>query len=111
MKDLIYHTTQGKFDICVYAHYDELDWECIKSHDEAYDTELSAKLDKGDLVAFNSEVVVSINGIRLGTSWLGGHVYEDARDYAKDTDYLIDQIDDAMNEAKTNLRLLGVNES
>ena len=105
-------------------HYDELatydregfkvivdkTWEDISPFDCFDDSvtdiaEIARKIDSYDLEWFMLRVRVLFNGHELGSHYLGGCLYEDARDVLKDGT-AEDCISEAMHEARAEARKL-----
>ena len=102
------HTTwvkeykDGKFDVKVGYFPDDAPVE--HTFDEScYDIkELTTKIDMGDLDYFVARVQYLYDGIEMGTSFLGGCLYEDANKAIEEglDGSLEDMLDEARDEAK-----------
>jgi hypothetical protein len=72
----------------------------------AYDiNEICRKIDNGTYTWFIARVEAFKGGILLGTSYLGGNLYDDPKDFVKDCNYE-DMMNEALTEAKKNLDML-----
>ena len=106
------HTTwvkeykDGKFDVKVGYFPDDAPVE--HTFDEScYDIkELTTKIDMGDLDYFVARVQYLYDGIEMGTSFLGGCLYEDANKAIEEglDGSLEDMLDEARDEAKGRCR-------
>ena len=67
--------------------------------------EICRKIDNGTYVWFIARVEAFKEGILLGTSYVGGNLYDDVKDFIKDGMYE-DMMHEAINEAKRNLEML-----
>lgn len=89
------------FDLEFIAHVEYLDpadW-CEGEEKEA----IYKKLDECDLVHFEAEISVSKLGIKLGSSNLGGCLYENYDDFLQKGFYSDDMIKEAITEAHNQL--------
>lgn len=70
--------------------------------------EILPKIQSGELQRFCAKVSVSIDGIVLGTDYLGECIYKDLEDFSvvEADGYLSDMIETAIDEAKNNLAFL-----
>ena len=67
--------------------------------------EICRKIDNGTYVWFIARVEAFKHGILLGTSYLGGNLYDDAKEFIRDGCYE-DMMQEAIQEAKKNLEML-----
>jgi hypothetical protein len=68
-------------------------------------SEICRKIDNGTCTWFIARVEAFKGGILLGTSYLGGNLYDDPKDFVKDCNYE-DMMQEAISEAKKNLEML-----
>ena len=66
--------------------------------------EICRKIDNGTYTWFIARVEAYKHGILLGTSYIGGNLYEDVKEFISDG-YYEDMMHEAMNEAKKNLEM------
>lgn len=101
------------FDIIVDKTWEE-DPVCICFDDTCYDIrDIERKIDSGHYDWFMLRVRAMVEGLELGSSYLGGMLYEDARECLTDGT-AEDQIHMALEEAKARVwplmrRLQGIN--
>ena len=67
--------------------------------------EMCRKIDNGSIVWFVARVEAFKHGILLGTSYLGGNLYDNVKDFINDGSYE-DMMQEAIQEAKKNLDML-----
>ena len=67
--------------------------------------EICRKIDNGTYTWFIARVEAFKSGILLGTSYLGGNLYEDVKEFINDGMYE-DMMHEALTEAKKNLEML-----
>ena len=67
--------------------------------------EICRKIDNGTYVWFIARVEAYKHGIMLGTSYLGGNLYDSFKDFIND-EYYEDLMCQAIDEAKGNLEML-----
>ena len=91
------------FDIIVDKTYEDMHpYDCFESNDI---DEISRKIDNGTYDWFMLRVRVMVEGLELGSAYLGGCLYEDAREVLTDG-IAEDFIAEAMKEAKTKVYAL-----
>jgi hypothetical protein len=90
--------------MCSVTHEDIHPRDCF---DDSIDdiNEICRKIDNGTYVWFVARVEAFKGGILLGTSYVGGNLYENVKDFIKDGMYE-DMMHEAINEAKKNLEML-----
>ena len=101
--DTIAEFTRDGFDIVV-----DKTWEDINPRDHFEDDnmdEIIRKIDNGTYEWFMLRVRVLVEGLELGSSYLGGCLYEDPREVLTDG-VAEDFIAEAMKEAKTKVYAL-----
>ena len=101
--DTIAEFTRDGFDIVVDKTYEDMH---PRDHfeDDNMD-EIIRKIDNGTYEWFMLRVRVLVEGLELGSSYLGGCLYEDPREVLTDG-VAEDFIDEAMKEAKTKVYAL-----
>ena len=101
--DTIAEFTRDGFDIVVDKTYEDMH---PRDHfeDDNMD-EIIRKIDNGTYDWFMLRVRVLVEGLELGSSYLGGCLYEDPREVLTDG-IAEDFIDEAMKEAKTKVYAL-----
>ena len=101
--DTIAEFTRDGFDIVVDKTYEDIN---PRDHFEADNMdEIIRKIDNGTYEWFMLRVRVLVEGLELGSSYLGGCLYEDPREVLTDG-IAEDFIDEAMKEAKTKVYAL-----
>ena len=91
------------FDIVVDKTYEDMHpYDCFEADDI---DEISRKIDNGTYDWFMLRVRVMVEGLELGSAYLGGCLYEDAREVLTDG-IAEDFIAEAMKEAKTKVYAL-----
>ena len=91
------------FDIIVDKTYEDMHpYDCFEADDI---DEISRKIDNGTYDWFMLRVRVMVEGLELGSAYLGGCLYEDAREVLTDG-IAEDFIAEAMKEAKTKVYAL-----
>ena len=101
--DTIAEFTRDGFDIVVDKTYEDIN---PRDHFEADDMdEIIRKIDNGTYDWFMLRVRVLVEGLELGSSYLGGCLYEDPNEVLTDG-VAEDFIAEAMKEAKTKVYAL-----
>ena len=101
--DTIAEFTRDGFDIIVDKTYEDLNpRDCFDTDDI---DAIVKDIDRGHLEWFMLRVRVLVEGLELGSAYLGGCLYEDAREILTDG-IAEDFIDEAMKEAKTKVYAL-----
>ena len=101
--DTIAEFTRDGFDIVVDKTYEDIN---PRDHFEADNMdEIIRKIDNGTYEWFMLRVRVLVEGLELGSSYLGGCLYEDPREVLTDG-IAEDFIAEAMKEAKTKVYAL-----
>ena len=101
--DTIAEFTRDGFDIVVDKTYEDIN---PRDHFEADNMdEIIRKIDNGTYEWFMLRVRVLVEGLELGSSYLGGCLYEDPREVLTDG-VAEDFIAEAMKEAKTKVYAL-----
>ena len=101
--DTIAEFERDGFDIVVDKTYEDMHpYDCFESNDI---DEISRKIDNGTYDWFMLRVRVMVEGLELGSAYLGGCLYEDAREVLTDG-IAEDFIAEAMKEAKTKVYAL-----
>jgi hypothetical protein len=97
--DTIAEFEREGYEVIVDKSYEDLHpRDCFD--DTCYDIkEMCQKIDSGDLDWFMLRVRVLVEGLELGSAYLGGCLYEDAREVLKDG-MAEDLIEQALQEAK-----------
>jgi len=100
--DTIAEFERDGYDIIVDKSYEDLDpKDCFD--DTQFDlAEMLLNIERGNLDWFMLRVRVLAEGVELGSAYLGGCLYEDAKEVMTDGT-AEDQIDQAMAEAKSNV--------
>lgn len=103
--DLLDEQTRDGFRIVIDKTYDEVDpWdqlsECFDSRTKLYDD-----IDSGKYDWFMLRVRVLLDHLEMGSAYLGGCLYEDAKDVLTDGT-AEDLIFEAMKEAKEYIKVL-----
>lgn len=90
--------------MCSVTHEDIHPRDCF---DDTIDdiNEICRKIDNGSCVWFVARVEAFKHGILLGTSCLGGNLYDNVKDFINDVSYE-DMMHEAITEAKKNLEML-----
>lgn len=101
--DTIAEFTRDGFDIIVDKTYEDLDPRGQFESDDI--EEIIKDIDRGHLEWFMLRVRVLVEGLELGSSYLGGCLYEDPNEVLTDG-VAEDFIDEAMKEAKTKVYAL-----
>lgn len=103
--DTIAEFTRDGFDIIVDKTYEDMHPR-DSFDDSCHDIdEICKDIDRGHLEWFMLRVRVLVEGLELGSAYLGGCLYEDAREVLIDGT-AEDFIDEAMKEAKTKVYAL-----
>ena len=112
--DTIHTETRGGFDVIVDKTWEDIDvGDCFD--DSCYNIrEMEQQVDRGELDWFILRVRALIDGHELGSAYLGGCMYEDAREVLTDGT-AEDLIEQAVIEAKQAVypllrKLLAINE-
>ena len=101
--DTIAEFERDGFDIVVDKTYEDMHpYDCFEADDI---DEISRKIDNGTYDWFMLRVRVMVEGLELGSAYLGGCLYEDAREVLTDG-IAEDFIAEAMKEAKTKVYAL-----
>ena len=101
--DTIAEFTRDGFDIIVDKTYEDLNpRDCFDTDDI---DAIVKDIDRGHLDWFMLRVRVFVEGLELGSSYLGGCLYEDPNEVLTDG-VAEDFIDEAMKEAKTKVYAL-----
>ena len=101
--DTIAEFTRDGFDIIVDKTYEDLNpRDCFDTDDI---DAIVKDIDRGHLEWFMLRVRVLVEGLELGSSYLGGCLYEDPNEVLTDG-VAEDFIDEAMKEAKTKVYAL-----
>ena len=101
--DTIAEFERDGFDIVVDKTYEDMPpYDCFEADDI---DEISRKIDNGTYDWFMLRVRVMVEGLELGSAYLGGCLYEDAREVLTDG-IAEDFIAEAMKEAKTKVYAL-----
>ena len=101
--DTIAEFERDGFDIVVDKTYEDMHpYDCFEADDI---DEISRKIDNGTYEWFMLRVRVLVEGLELGSAYLGGCLYEDPREVLTDG-IAEDFIAEAMKEAKTKVYAL-----
>ena len=101
--DTIAEFTRDGYDIIIDKTYEDIDPHGQFDTDDI--EEIVKDIDRGHLEWFMLRVRVLVEGLELGSSYLGGCLYEDPREVLTDG-VAEDFIDEAMKEAKTKVYAL-----
>ena len=103
--DTIAEFTRDGFDIIVDKTYEDLNPRDSFDDTQFDIAEINHNIEHGHLEWFMLRVRVLVEGLELGSSYLGGCLYEDPREVLTDG-VAEDFIDEAMKEAKTKVYAL-----
>ena len=108
MKTLLAEIEYEGFTVTTYSEPEFDSYRSLNSFCEPEDiNEIEAKIDSGEYEHFFVTVQASKMGIVLGEAQLGSNVYANPSDFVKELHgYNEDLIEQAVTEAKENLRLL-----
>ena len=104
----IIHTedTQGFHVVFSVTQEDSHPRDCFDYEEEEM-RELCEKIDSGVYSWFAARVEAYKNGVLLGSDFLGGCLYDTPMQFVtSDSDYYLNMVDNAINEAKNTLELL-----
>jgi len=91
--------TRDGFDIVLSVTPEDMppDWD--ETEEERAET--LQKIDDGTLAYFVARVEARVEGITLGTAYLGGCCYDSVAQFVKEGYYYVDMVEEAVEEART----------
>lgn len=86
------------WDITFNAHVEVLPINCT--------SEILTKIHSGEYVYFCAEIAATRAGIKLGSAFIGGCVYNSFQQFITDSDYIKSMTEEAIEEAEQILKKL-----